>query len=285
MKKFKNHLEIAKYLLKIEKMAYNSVKKSKIDLKDKAPEVAFKYFDIVTNYDTSIEKFLLAKLNKAFDNPKIVSEEFNSKNEAKGTYFVIDPVDGTLNFANNIDMWAVQVAYIVDDEIVASAMYSPSASYFSAKGFGSFKNGKRFFVEKKPSNHLLYNIGTKYPNFDKVFSALKEIFLQQRCFGVASIGYAWVAEGKLGAYIIEANSNPWDILPGLLLAKEAGCHYGVIGDLLVSAISEEVYKQIEEALKKEYSKKHSPAKNSKSTKNISKNNGKNKATKVKNAEI
>ncbi len=257
MKKYKNYLEIAKYLLKIEKKAYNSVKKSKVDSKDKQPGSKFKNFDLVTNYDTSIEKFLIAKLNKAFDNPKIVSEEFNSKTEVGGTYFVIDPVDGTINFASDINIWAVQVAYVENDEIVASAMFNPNVTYFAAKGFGAYKNGKRFFTKKKPTNRLLYNNETKYPNFVKIFFALKEKFLQQRCLGAASTGLAWVAEGKLGAYIFDLPANPWDTHPGLLIVKEAGGCYGVVENLLVVANSEKVYKEIEVALKKEYSKKTS----------------------------
>ncbi len=291
MKKFKNYLEIAKYLLKIEKWAYKSVNNSKIDLKDKTPDTEFKYFDIVTNYDTTIEKLLLSKLNKDFDNPKIVSEEFNSKEQAKGTYFVIDPIDGTLNFANNIDIWSVQIAYIENDEVVASAIYSPSASYFSAKGFGAYKNGKRFFVEKKPLNHLLYNIGTKYPHFNKIFLALKGICLQQRCFGVASIGLAWIAEGKLGAYIMEETSHPWDYLPGLLLTKEAGCYCETVENLIVFANSEEAFKEIAVTLKEEYSKHYSNEYSKKSSsqnkttkpKTVAKNsNNKNKSTRSKN---
>lgn len=243
MKYFKNNLEIAKFLLQIEKKAYGTVKKLKIDVEDKKSDT--KKFDLVTNYDKTIEKLAIAELGKAFDNPKIVSEEFNDKVEAKGTYFVIDPIDGTLNFANGIDLWGIQMAYVVNDEIVASAIFNPKyGEYYAGKGMGAFRNGKRFFTEKKPLHHLLFNLGVKPTPFMKILPALKDICLEVRAFGVASMGLVFVAEGKLGVYVMETNAHPWDSFPGFLLGTEAGCVLGTAAGFNVMANNEEALKTI-----------------------------------------
>lgn len=228
MKKFKNDLEIAKYLLKIEKKAFHSARKNKIDIKAKQSDKCL--HDLVTNYDTTIERELIAQLHRDFDHPKIVSEEYNSGEEAKGTYFTIDPIDGTLNFANKINLWSVQVAYVRDDKIVASALYNPDTdSYYAALNFGAYKNGKRFFTEHKPIDRQLFTIPEDKDEHIKIIKAINEITLQYRRIGSASIALEWVAEGKVGAYILEKNTSSWDIYPGFLLASEAG---GVIDETL-----------------------------------------------------
>jgi len=139
----KNYLEISKLLLKIVKQAYALAKKQKINVSDKSTH------DLLTNYDLTMEKFILEKLKKHFPNIKIVSEEFNSSVKPDGTYFAIDPLDGTINFGNKLyDRFGIQIGYVENNEIVAGAVCMPNyADFHAAKGSGAFKNGKKFIIK------------------------------------------------------------------------------------------------------------------------------------------
>lgn len=244
--KTKNYLQIAKFLIKIEKQAYANVKKQKVEVKDK------KAHDLVTNMDTGIEKCLLSKLNEKFPEIKVVSEEFNSSVKAEGTYFVIDPVDGTINFANKIPIWGIQIAYIENDEIVASAIFMPEyAQFFAAKGFGAYKNGKQFFVQQNELKHcILCADNTHIDEYILLTENLNEKVLKPRNFGAACYELALTAEGKIGVYIVHGNAHPWDIYPGFLLAKEAGCYIGETEKHKIVSCSEENLKQVLKIIKK-----------------------------------
>lgn len=212
-----NYFDMAKYLLKLEKIAYKKCSKEKIDVKDKGSH------DLLTTLDTSLEKFIIKDLNKNFPSVKIVSEEFNSSAKARGTYFVIDPVDGTINFANSICLWGVQIAYIEDDVTVASAIYSPAmGEYMAAKGFGAYKNNKKFTITPKDAIHSLTCLDINDFEFEyAMMKSLRDKVLKFRAIGACCINCIFMAEGCYGAYV-QFDANPWDILPGFLLIEEAG---------------------------------------------------------------
>ena len=217
----KNRLNFAKYLLKLEKKAYNFARKQKLEVQNKRAH------DLVTSYDFNVEKFLIKKLKKSFPDVKIVSEEYNSATEPKGTYFTIDPIDGTINFANNSPDYGVQIAYVENDEIVSAAIYMPKykAGYIAGKGCGAYKNGKRIFVTPRPLDHSLIDLF--YTKEDKsvvkIGEEIKNAAMDNRRCGACCKIYASLLENILGAYVSCKNHNAWDIYPGKLISSEAGC--------------------------------------------------------------
>lgn len=217
--KNKNYLKISEYLLKLSKKAYKKFSKQEVEVNDKG------HRDLLTNLDLSIEKYILKELGKNFPGVKIVSEEFNTEIKAEGTYFVIDPVDGTINFANGLNfLWGVQIAYIENDVTVASAIFLPASdSYSAARGFGAYKNGKRFFTIKKDPAHSLISVDCILSKNDcLLMSELDKDILKFRHFGACCIHAVLMAEGRIGGYV-EYDGYPWDILPGFLIMEEAGC--------------------------------------------------------------
>lgn len=244
MKTF-NYFTLAKYLLKLEKRAYKTCSKQKINVTDKGSH------DLLTTLDTSLEKYIIKELNKNFPNVKIVSEEFNSAEKARGTYFVIDPVDGTINFANGINgLWGIQIAFVEDDKTVASAIYSPVVGeYMAAKGFGAYKNNKRFEIIKRDPIHSLTSLDIN--NFDfyqAVEKSLKDKILKFRAIGACCINCIYMAEGCYGAYI-QFDANAWDILPGFLLIEEAGGIHEFINGYHLFASTPETMKILKKACK------------------------------------
>ena len=67
-------------------------------------------YDVVTNFDYAVEKYLIEKMNEHYPTFTVVSEEFNTTSEQTDNCFIIDPIDGTINFANKIPLWGIQVA-------------------------------------------------------------------------------------------------------------------------------------------------------------------------------
>ena len=90
-----------KMVKNLKKIIHNAIKlgyKQKLIINNKGIN------DIVTSMDITCEKYIIAMLNKYYPNVPILSEEFNPKNKVQNTYFTIDPIDGTVNFANNLPM-------------------------------------------------------------------------------------------------------------------------------------------------------------------------------------
>lgn len=175
--------------------------------------------DLVTNFDEKLENFFIKKIKKAYPDFDIVSEEANSKQSLTKNCFVIDPIDGTNNFARKIPMWGIQVACIKNGETVASVIYLPVYDeLYSADKTGAYLNDDKITVNRQNERIGVYTIGgsiaqeyemqTKNPNF--------------RHFGSAAFSLAMVACGKTSACFFRENINPWDFIPGEFLVKMAG---------------------------------------------------------------
>ena len=176
--------------------------------------------DLVTNFDLEIEDFIITKLKEKYPNFDIVSEEYNSENGLTENCFVIDPIDGTINFANNIPIWAIQVAMIKNNEVTAAVIYSPKLDeLYCADNSGAYLNNNKIQVNKLDTYNGLYVIdGTN--KFDMQIKMVdKNPHL--RVYYSAAIEYAWVACGKISG-IAFLKDTLWDYVPGEYIVKQAG---------------------------------------------------------------
>lgn len=217
--KITNYKKEVSLLVKWAKKASKIIKHGKMQVMDKGTKN-----DLVTNLDIAVEKYLLEKFKKHFPELSPVTEEFNSKAELKADAFVIDPIDGTINFANGIAMWAIQMAIIRNSEIVASVVYLPVSNemFVAAQGEGAYLNGKRIHVNNVPIGKCVYTIdGGSGNNKGKMIEDLKPHTRQHRSLGSAAVSFAYVAKGALGATAFLRYAY-WDFIPGLLLVQEAG---------------------------------------------------------------
>lgn len=193
--------------------------------------------DLLTENDLVIENFIIDGIRKEYPDIHIVSEEYNPDNDLDGLTVVIDPIDGTCNFAQGLSLYGIQIALFFENVCRGAVLYFPveDIMYSAEEGKGAYKNGIRLTpdLNRSPSDGFLI-ISDYYDSididFDKQFAlvkALQKHFLKTRHFGAACVDFTMLAEGHALAYISYYHKL-WDIAPGLLLAKEAGFVYSAV---------------------------------------------------------
>ena len=172
--------------------------------------------DFVTNSDLKAEKIILEELIKARPNYSIISEENGiKKNKDKNNTWIIDPIDGTINFLHGIPHFAISIALKSYNEIVTGLIFDPIKDelFFAEKENGAFFNNHRIKVSKKKElDDCLFVTGGKIN---------QETKLSYRKSGCAALDMAYVAAGRYDGYF-QHDLNIWDIAAGIILIKEAG---------------------------------------------------------------
>ncbi|MFL2895057.1 MAG: inositol monophosphatase family protein [Candidatus Pelagibacter sp.] len=182
--------------------------------------------DFVTNSDIKAEKIIIEELKKARPNYSIISEENGiEKNKDKSNTWIIDPIDGTINFLHGIPHFAISIALQFNNEIVSGLIFDPIKNelFYAEKNNGAFFNNQRIRVSKKNNiNECLFAIGKIKNEPDIIY----------RRSGCAALDMAYVASGRYDGYF-QNNLNLWDIAAGIIIIKEAG---GIINDIDLSNI-------------------------------------------------
>ena len=177
--------------------------------------------DFVTNSDLKTEKIIIEELNKGRPDFSIISEENGiKKNKDLKNTWIIDPIDGTVNFLHGIPHFATSIALKHENEIISGLIFDPikDEMFYAEKNNGAFLNNKRIRVSKKNNiNECLFATGTIKKKFD--FSHRKS--------GSAALDMAYIACGRYDGYF-QKNLNLWDIAAGLIIIEEAG---GVINKI------------------------------------------------------
>ena len=181
--------------------------------------------DFVSNADTKAEKIIINELMKAKKNYSILSEECGSKiNSDSENVWIIDPIDGTINFLHGVPHFAISIALKSNNEIVSGLIYDPikDEMFYAEKNNGAFFNNQRIKVSKKKDiEGCLFGTGGK----EKI-----EVDLITRKSGSAALDMAYVAAGRYDGYF-QNNLNLWDIAAGIVIVKEAG---GIINKINLS---------------------------------------------------
>ena len=181
--------------------------------------------DFVTNSDIKVEKIIIEELKKARPNYSIVSEENGTEiNKDQNNTWIIDPIDGTINFLHGIPHFAISIALKSNNEIVSGLIFDPikNEMFFAEKENGAFFNNHRIRVSKKNElNNCLFVTGGKIQ---------QDLDLSYRKSGSAALDMAYVAAGRYDGYF-QHNLNIWDIAAGIIIIKEAG---GVINKIDLS---------------------------------------------------
>jgi myo-inositol-1(or 4)-monophosphatase len=187
--------------------------------------------DLVTEADIESEKKILEIIRTAFSNHSVLAEE-SGLNKAVSDYkWLIDPLDGTTNFAHQLPIFSVSIAFAVKDEIFIGIVLNPvNGELFSAiRGQGAQLNGSpiRVSTTTKISESLLvtgfpYNIHEKI--FDPIIARYAKCLRASqgiRRLGSAALDLCYVACGRFDGFW-EQNLKPWDTAAGSLIAYEAG---------------------------------------------------------------
>ena len=182
--------------------------------------------DFVTNSDLKAEKIIIEELKKAKPNFSIISEENGiESNKDKNNTWILDPIDGTVNFLHGVPHFAISIALKSNNEIVSGLIFDPikNEMFYAEKNNGAFYNNQRIRVSKKNNiNDCLFVTGGKIK---------KEPDLQYRKTGCAALDMAYVASGRYDGYF-QNDLNLWDIAAGIILVSEAG---GILNKIDISS--------------------------------------------------
>ena len=200
-----------------------------IDIVKKAEKISHEAFtvktkggenDLVTNLDVKIEEFLISEIKRSYPDFDIVSEEKNCNKTVTDNCFIIDPIDGTINFANNLPLWAIQIACIKNGERVASVIDMPRVNeFYYADESGAYLNGEQISVKQVPIKNTLYAIDGN--NNLAAMTRMRKYSSNRRNFGGVCVSMAFTASGRIHGAVFRSD-KPWDYEPGLFLIKMAG---------------------------------------------------------------
>lgn len=185
--------------------------------------------DIVTDIDVAAEKAVLEILTSAFPQFGILAEESQPVAGESRYRWVVDPLDGTRNYAQSIPHFCTIVALAEGDDIVAGVVYDPvrEDTFTAAKGQGAFLNGAPITVSETTEiarSLLSFDLGYVDEKAGLAIDMLRSLWpgmYSVRMMGSAGLGLAYAASGRVDLFFHHSLS-PWDVAAGLVLAEEAG---------------------------------------------------------------
>jgi myo-inositol-1(or 4)-monophosphatase len=221
--------------------------------------------NFVTAADRRAEEILYEELNRARPGYGFLGEEGGRRAGTDATHtWIVDPLDGTMNFLHGIPHFAISIALEREDAIVAGVVYNPATDdlFTAEKGKGSFLNDHRLRVAGRSRlADAVVACGLPHPSRGDAVLERKETAAVQdrvaglRRFGAAALDLAWVAAGRFDGYW-EHNLSPWDVAAGVALVREAGGYVTdlaggdapyVTGDIVAG--NEAIYRELMRTLK------------------------------------
>jgi myo-inositol-1(or 4)-monophosphatase len=186
--------------------------------------------NLVTEVDKLAEQKIIEVIRNTFPQHSIISEEVGELMKESDYQWIIDPIDGTVNFAHGIPICCVSIGLLHENKLILGAVYNPMMNelFFAEKGKGATLNDKPIQVSKKSNfdtAFLVTGFPYKWPDGPehpiKVFERLVLEGLPVRRLGSAAIDLCWVACGRFDGFW-EYNLSPWDVAAGYLIVEEAG---------------------------------------------------------------
>ena len=184
--------------------------------------------DIRLELDVKCQALIEKILASAFPQIPVLAEEGSTGDVSAEYRWVIDPIDGTVNYFYGIPHFCISIAYVLNGEVELGVVYNPALEelYFARKGLGATRNGKPIRVaDTRRYDAACVELGwsTRVPNatYLQVLSDILEQGANVRRAASGALALAYVADGRSDAYA-ELHMHPWDCLAGLLLVREAG---------------------------------------------------------------
>ena len=202
---------------------------------DRPMTVSFKgRGDVVTDVDSEVERETLSALRSEFPGMGTLGEESAGVAANDGYVWIVDPLDGTRNYASGIPFYSAVVGLALDGEVLVGVTYDPARDemFYAERGAGAFLNDEPIRVSDKPGLEdcivgldLSNNNEGAVNGLDLIRSIWPSI-QTARIMGSAALGIAYVAAGRTDLYF-HHQLQPWDQVAGMLLTEEAG---GVVTD-------------------------------------------------------
>lgn len=186
--------------------------------------------NLVTEIDKKSEEAILEYISKKYPNHAILSEESGEHKNDSEYLWIIDPLDGTTNFAHGLPIFSVSIGLMKKNEIVAGVVYDVMQNIFysAEKGSGAFANGNKITASNNDNLELSvlvtgfpYNVADNPDYAFERFTTLTKKARAVRRLGSAALDLCYVAKGVFDGFW-EVSLFPWDICAGKLLVLEAG---------------------------------------------------------------
>ena len=204
-------------------------KRSEVRIKDNDTHA----YDVVSENDVLIEDYIKKAISEAFPEDSFLCEE-SGEQITSDRVWVIDPIDGTVNYTHNIPLYGIQLALMIKDEGKMAVIYLPEFDemYTAQKGKGAYLNGKKLDVRNDVSMHDTIVSTSDYSRGSAEYRQKQLRFMELlhdkvarfKMFGSASCDFAYFASGRTECHIRFVRKL-WDFLPGLLISIEAGGIY------------------------------------------------------------
>jgi myo-inositol-1(or 4)-monophosphatase len=183
--------------------------------------------DLVSVADHEAERYLIDRIPATDD---VLAEEGSERNEGGQRRWVVDPLDGTVNFLHGIPFWCISIAVVDDHELSAAVVHAPvlAQTFTATRGGGCFLNGEKVEVSRTAqigeailATGFAYNRNEVPDNNVDNWATMALEAAGLRRMGSAALDLAYVACGRLDGYW-ELHLSPWDVAAGALLVREAG---------------------------------------------------------------
>ena len=258
-------------------MTFSKYTKTALAAAEAGAEVLMRYYerrlnieykseiDPVSQADRNAQKAVIKVIKDVFPQHGILAEEDGVNEIKKDFCWIIDPLDGTVNFVHGVPMFCVSVGLRYKDEMISGVIYSPVIKevFAAEKGKGAYLNGKKIKVSKIKNlvrslavTGFPYYIREKGARVIKNFTNIMMHTQGMRRLGSAALDLAYVACGRF-EFFWEEGLKPWDIAAGALIVEEAGGKVTdykgakdfIFRDTLLASNNEIIHKKVMEILK------------------------------------
>lgn len=186
--------------------------------------------NLVTEIDKKSEETIINFVKKEFPTHSVLAEETGSHKASSEYLWVVDPLDGTSNFAHGFPIFSVSIGVQKNNETICGVVYDVMNDivYSSEKGSGAFRNEQKIFVSENDDirksmivTGFPYNVAENPDHVFERFIAFLKTARAVRRLGSAAIDFCYVASGVFDGFW-EVHLNPWDLCAGKLIVEEAG---------------------------------------------------------------
>ncbi|QLK85740.1 inositol monophosphatase family protein [Staphylococcus sp. 17KM0847] len=197
--------------------------------------------DLVTNVDKAVEQFLVEQIQRTYPRHRIIGEEGHGHEiiATDGIVWVIDPIDGTLNFIHQGENFAISVGIFKDGKPYAGFVYDVMSDvlYHAKSGQGAYRNEQRLeMIENTNLAQSIVGLNANWLAGKKISPVLQPVIREARstrAYGSAALEIVHVATGQLAAYLTP-RLQPWDYAGGIIILEEVG---GVATNFLGTTLS------------------------------------------------
>lgn len=185
--------------------------------------------NLVTEIDQASERLITSIIKSAYPDHGFIGEEYGEHDADAEYKWIVDPIDGTVNYAHGIPLCCVSIGLMRGDTTIMGGVYNPMMNelFFAEKGAGAFLNNQPIKVSSKndfSKAFLVTGFPYRFPDGQNPFSIFERLVtsgIPVRRLGSAALDLCWVACGRFDGFW-EFNLNAWDVAAGYLIVSEAG---------------------------------------------------------------